>query len=579
VRRLGTSGVQRIATSQLFYDFTWAQDSRHVLFQWDPDGSENTRVMRLDVDQPEKAPVELTPAEGARAWLRQVPLLDPEHVLVEHNGRDPTEMDLYRVALATGEAVAVAQGADGVIGWVTDPAGRVLARSRRTGPDGAWALELLEPDGSWRTAFSCGPYEVFAVVDHPVERGAVLALSNRARERTALVRANLETGAEQVLHQEREVDVMGAAAHPETHAPVSTWSFPDRFAVRWFDEELGRDLALLDPGGPHILQVLSLDRGRRKATVAVSSDRASADYWLLDRDAKRTERLGQWPLYELRDRLAEMRPVRLTARDGVVLHGYLTVPPGAEGPLPTVVKVHGGPWLRDVWGYDPVAQFLANRGYAVLEVNYRGSSGYGRSFLQAARGQLARAMHDDLVDAVRWAVAEGVTDPERVAIYGRSFGGYAALVGLAFTPEVFAAGVSIVGFADVAALIEDFPPYWKHWMFMWRDFAGDPSDPAQRAELEARSPLHRVDRIERPLLVAQGANDVRVLRDQSDRLVAALRARGRDVRYLVFDDEGHAIQRWQSQVVLHRAIEDFLAEHLGGRSGPREWVELAARLF
>jgi dipeptidyl aminopeptidase/acylaminoacyl peptidase len=271
--------------------------------------------------------------------------------------------------------------------------------------------------------------------------------------------------------------------------------------------------------------------------------------------------------------------VRFAARDGLALHGYLTVPPGVEAPLPLVVKVHGGPWLRDVWGYDAVTQFLANRGYAVLEVNYRGSSGYGRSFLQAGRGQLARAMHDDVVDAVRFAVAEGVADPERVAIYGRSFGGYEALVGLAFTPDVFAAGVSIVGFADVASLIEDFPPYWKHWTYLWRDFAGDPADPAQRAEMDARSPLGHVDAIASPLLVAQGANDVRVLRDQSDRLVAALRERGRDVRYLVFDDEGHAIQRWQNQVVLNRAVEDFLAEHLGGRSGPREWVELAARLF
>jgi dipeptidyl aminopeptidase/acylaminoacyl peptidase len=263
-----------------------------------------------------------------------------------------------------------------------------------------------------------------------------------------------------------------------------------------------------------------------------------------------------------------MRPVTVTSRDGLALHCYLTVPLDAEpAGLPTVLMVHGGPWARDAWGYDPQAQFLANRGYAVLQVNYRGSTGFGKAFTHAAEHEFAGRMHDDLVDGVRWVVDEGIADPARVAIYGGSYGGYAALVGATFTPDVFAAAISVVGPSSLVTLVRSFPPYWRPLLAStWFRYVGDPEDPEQLADLEARSPLNFVDRITAPLLVIQGANDPRVTKTESDQIVEALRARGVEVEYLVKDDEGHGFVKPENRMDAYRTIERFLARHLGGRA-------------
>ncbi len=263
-----------------------------------------------------------------------------------------------------------------------------------------------------------------------------------------------------------------------------------------------------------------------------------------------------------------MRPVTITSRDGLALHSYLTLPLDAEPRgLPTVLFVHGGPWARDAWGYDPQAQFLANRGYAVLQVNYRGSTGFGKAFTHAAEHEFAGRMHDDLIDAVEWVVGEGIADRDRVAIYGGSYGGYAALVGATFTPDVFAAAISLVGPSSLVTLVRSFPPYWRPLLAStWFRYVGDPDDPAQVADLQARSPLNFVDRITAPLLVIQGANDPRVTKAESDQIVAALRERGVEVEYLVKDDEGHGFVKPENRMDAYRTIERFLARHLGGRA-------------
>jgi len=354
--------------------------------------------------------------------------------------------------------------------------------------------------------------------------------------------------------------------------------------VHFFDEGFAAAYRRVPQPEHAIARVLSSDAAFRRHTLAVSSDRVAGRFYLLDRTAEAggaaVTELGALPLSEKSEHFAPTRPVAFTSRDGLTLHATLTLPRGTSGRgLPLVVRVHGGPWLRSQWGFDPRHQFLANRGYAVLDVNYRGSRGFGRSFLLEARGEIGRGTTRDLVDAARWAVEKGIADPEHVAVLGRSFGGFAVLSALTFHPEVFAAGVDVVGLSDLATALEAFPPYWEPWMYQWHDLAGDPSEPEERARLEARSPLHHLDRLRSPLLVVQGARDVRVVRDQSDRLVEALRERGHPVRYLLFEDEGHAVRRWQNQVVMWRAVEEFLADHLHGRTGPREAVELAARLF
>jgi dipeptidyl aminopeptidase/acylaminoacyl peptidase len=263
-----------------------------------------------------------------------------------------------------------------------------------------------------------------------------------------------------------------------------------------------------------------------------------------------------------------MRPVTIASRDGLALRSYLTLPLDVEPrDLPAVLLVHGGPWARDAWGYEPQVQLLANRGYAVLQVNYRGSTGFGKGFMHAAEHEFAGRMHDDLIDGVEWLVAEGIADRSRIGIYGGSYGGYAALVGATFTPDVFAAVVSMVGPSSLVTLVRSFPAYWRPLLAgTWFRYVGDPEDPEQLADLEARSPLNRVDRITAPLLVIQGANDPRVTKAESDQIVAALRERGVEVEYLVKDDEGHGFVKPENRLEAYGAIERFFARHLGGRS-------------
>ena len=302
--------------------------------------------------------------------------------------------------------------------------------------------------------------------------------------------------------------------------------------------------------------------------VSFDDDRDPGATFLFDR----TTRTGEF-LYRSRpwldpQTLAPMTPVRITARDGLVLHSYLTLPVGSSGrDLPMVLFVHGGPWARDAWGYDPTVQFLANRGYAVLQVNYRGSTGFGKRFMHAAEREFAGKMHDDLIDGVNWAVAEGIADPERIGIYGGSYGGYAALVGVTFTPDVFAAAVSYVGPSSLVTLARSFPAYWRPLLAStWFRYVGDPENPDDLADMEARSPLGRVDRITTPLLVIQGANDPRVTKQESDQIVAALRDRGVPVEYICKDDEGHGFVKPENRMEAYGAMERFFASHLGGRA-------------
>jgi dipeptidyl aminopeptidase/acylaminoacyl peptidase len=301
--------------------------------------------------------------------------------------------------------------------------------------------------------------------------------------------------------------------------------------------------------------------------VSVSSDTRPTRWFLWRRPERKAEPLFSANAALETAALAPMRFVEVTARDGLVIPCYLTLPVGVEPKgLPLVLQVHGGPWARDRWGLHPVVQHYANRGYAVLQVNYRGSTGFGKRHTLLARREFAGKMHDDLVDAVRWAIAEGIADEKRVAITGGSYGGYATLVGLTFTPEVFACGISVVGPSNLVSLVESFPPYWRPNMVnTWFAYVGDPAVPADRADMEARSPLLKVDRVRAPLLVGQGANDPRVTRKESDQMVEALRARGLDVEYIVFDDEGHGFARPENRLAFAAASEAFLARHLGGR--------------
>jgi dipeptidyl aminopeptidase/acylaminoacyl peptidase len=434
-------------------------------------------------------------------------------------------------------------------------------------PDGGWTAEVPDGVGGWREMMRGAYGDSLRILGYPQNPRYAWALSSRGRERRALVRLDLRNGHEELLYEHPTVDLFGGRVL-ENGLVNYVWAWPGFQEWRFYDAFLQADLTPFLNRERSALRVLSEDRQRRWLTFAVETDRAGDTYYLLDRGTGEAKVLAESPIAAYRDQLAPMEPVTFSARDGLTVHGLLTVPPGATGPGPLVLLVHGGPWAQDYWGYDPTVQFLANRGYAVLQVNYRGSTGYGRNFLLAGTREFARKMHDDLIDGVRWAIGRGIADPKRVAIMGASYGGYSALSGAAFTPDVFVAAIDRVGISDMVSLIEDWPKYWRAGeMGFWSRFFGDPRNPEERQVLAERSPLNHVAAIRVPLLVVQGANDIRVRRDHSDRIVAALRARNHDVEYLMFADEGHGINGTPNRLLYMRAVERFLAHHLGGRDG------------
>lgn len=575
IRRDDDPTVRIIAAEQPISAFEWAADSRHVLFARDRDGNENFHLFAADMLEPERAALDLTPFPGTTMRSPQMlrdesPRIladDPRHVLIMLNKRDPALFDLYRVDIVDGELVMVAENPGDAMRWVTNSAGTVVARIRsRTG--GGWFMEVPAPAGAWRQLIEGAADEQFTPKEPSRDGRFLWALSSRGRDKMALVRLDLDTGEETVIHARDDADLTGAWIDAADDRPIEAWSCPGRCEAHYFDAALARDLASVQVDEPAEISVLRADRARARLILRVTTARAGDSFHLLDRAAKTTTLLAEAPIARRKQSLSPMAPVAFAARDGLALNGYLTLPLGGEGRnLPLVLLVHGGPWARDYWGYDPMVQMVANRGYAVLAVNFRGSTGFGRAFIRASYRQFAGKMHDDLVDGVRWAVSQGIADPARIAIAGASYGGYAALVGLTVTPELFAAGIDIFGPADLVTLLESFPPYWKQRLDFWRAYVGDPADPRDRAEMAARSPLNHVERIRRPLLLVHGDNDARVGREQSDRIAAAMRKTGIEVDYLVFPDEGHGVTKPRNRIAMAQRIEAFLARHLGGRAG------------
>ena len=567
VRRLDGDDVVALDTHsrRSIQSFVWAQDSRRILYGQDRDGDENTHVFVADTERPRERPRDLTPFAGQRAFVQQVIRSDAEHIVVGVNRPRTALADLHRIALTTGERTRIVDNTGDVLTWMTDDDGVVRARIRREAP-GARVLERVRPDSArWESLFTLDGEEYARAVGFTTDRAGLWLLTNQGRDRYALVRLDLATGITAVAHEHAVVDVETAGVSTLTGQPLFAIAHPDYPESRVFDATLSSDLAPLGEPGPAEVRIFSLDDAERLATVRVSRDRGR-EHHLLDRRTGTRTLLSRSAMAPYADRLARVEPISLTSRDGLTLRGYLTRPPGARARVPMVLLVHGGPWTRDYWGYNGTVQFLASRGWAVLQLNYRASTGYGRAFVEAGVRQHAGAIHADLLDGVRWAVEQGIADPARVAIMGASYGGYATLVGLTFTPEVFACGVDLFGMSNLVTQLEGRPSYWT-WSFFepyYRKYYGDVSRPEDRQRLEAQSPLFRAADVRRPVLVIHGANDPNVKQRESDQMVAALRAAGKDVQYLVLADEGHgAFGDPASALRMYRAIEQFLGACLG----------------
>ncbi|WP_412069514.1 alpha/beta fold hydrolase [Rubrivirga sp. IMCC43871] len=567
--------------------YFWSRDGAYVLYVQDKGGDENFHVWAVDPTRATgdgvPAARDLTDAEGVRAIILDVPEGDPGHILVGLNDRDPAYHDVYRVAIATGERELLIENTEQIAGWLTDLDGEIRLALRTAG-DGSTEVLTVTDGAVGEVVYSCSVVETCGPVRfHPDGQRVYMQTNKGDRDLVEFILFDPATGTETLVERdpEGEVDFGGAAFSEVTNEMLATFYNGDRLRIYPKDDAFAADFDLLRellPGGE--VRPSGGTRDERTWLVSVFSDTDPGSRYLFDRDTKELTFLYRGRPELPTEHLAPMTPVRYTARDGMEIPAYLTLPQGVEAEnLPTVLLVHGGPWSRDSWGYNSFAQFLANRGYAVLQPNFRGSTGYGKAFLNAGNGEWGTgAMQHDLTDGAQWLIDEGIADSERVGIMGGSYGGYATLAGLAFTPDLYAAGVDIVGPSNLITLLESIPAYWAPIRQMFYERMGDPNTPEGEAQLRAQSPLNSADQITAPLLIIQGANDPRVKQAESDQIVIALRERGYPVQYVVAQDEGHGFRGATNRLASNAATEIFLAEHLGGRAQTEMSDEVSARL-
>lgn len=560
-------------TSRGIRIYFWAFDSAHIVYLQDRGGDENWRVYAVDLAA--GAERDLTPFEKVQARIEQVSPRHPGEILISVNDRDPQLHDVYRVKLATGERT-LAQKNEGFVGFSFDDDYRVRLATRFT-PDGG--SEILKAAAAGFEPFAkVSPAD--SLTTNPIgfdkSGNTLYLLDSRERDTAALTTVDLATGKSTVVFADPRADVANVLVHPteQTLQAVAATYLREEWKV--LDPAIAGDFEALAKvaRGEFAIQSRTLDD--KVWIVSYLRDDGPVTYYRYDRPAKQaTYLLTARPALEGKP-LMPMHARAIKSRDGLEMVSYLTLPIGSDpevdgvpaAPAPMVLFVHGGPWARDEWGYNPYHQWLANRGYAVLSVNFRGSTGFGKKFLNAGNREWAAKMHDDLIDAVDWAVAQKIADPKKVAIMGGSYGGYATLVGLTFTPEKFAAGVDIVGPSNLETLLSSIPPYWAPILAVFEQRMGDLKTEEGKAFLRSRSPLFKVDAISKPLLIGQGANDPRVKQAEADQIVAAMKAKKLPVTYVLFPDEGHGFARPENRKAFNAVAEAFLAVHLGGRVEP-----------
>lgn len=556
--------------------FIWQQDSRHILYIQDRDGDENWHLYQVSIDQPQE-PHLLTPYEGARVDLLAHEPNHPERLLIQHNHRNKSEFDIYEINLKTGETTLKMLNLGGVFSWGVDNDLNIRT-ALSYNKEGETVLRARESDDSdWKELVKLSPQEIGgAVVGFSPDNTKFHMVSSLGGNTARLLEVDLKTGKRRLILEDPMYDLSDVLYHPTRHTLEAVGIEKDRYHLSLLDPSLKGDFETIETLLPGIFKIVSRDRDNQKWIIASVSDVRPAHFYLYDRVTRKALFLFT-PQPELEKyTLSSMQPISFKACDGMTLHGYLTLPAGlAPSKLPTVLLVHGGPWTRDAWGLSPAVQWLANRGYAVLQINYRGSTGYGKAYLNAGNREWAGKMHQDLLDGKAWMIEKGYADPSKVAIYGGSYGGYAALVGLSFTPDEFCCGVDIVGPSNLITLLKTIPPYWGPLKAQMDKRLGSLED---EEFLKARSPLFKAHQIQKPLLIGQGANDPRVKQAESDQIVQLMRDKGLPVEYLLFKDEGHGFVRPENRLKFYTAAEEFLARYLGGKmeaaSKEEEWKTL-----
>ncbi|MDR2180087.1 MAG: S9 family peptidase [Synergistaceae bacterium] len=559
------SGQERRLTSATERDisgFFWKGNDR-IAFSQDKGGDENFHVFLVNIDGGE--PKELTPFDGVKTYVLDDLEEDPRHLLISMNKNNPEVFDVYRCDLETGILAEIAQNPGNITGWMTDHAGRLRCAYETDGVNQS-LLYRAEEKEPFKKLLTTSFKDDFSPLMFSYDNRLLYVASNLSRDKTAVYTFDPDKNETlDLIYEHPDVDVSSLISSKKRKVLTGVVYTTDKSHYHFFDEDrkkLQESLEAKFPG--YDVAVLDMDDDEKRVIFATYGDRMRGVYYFYDRATDKIEKLADLAPWLKEEQMAPMTPIQFTARDGLTVHGYLTLPLGVEPKgLPLVVIPHGGPSARDTWGFDSEAQFLANRGAAVLQVNFRGSTGYGKAFWEAGFKQWGKGMQNDVTDGARWLIDQGIVDKKRVAIYGGSYGGYSALAGAAFTPDLYACAVSYVGPSNIFTLLESIPPYWEPLRDMEYEMIGDPVK--DKALLEEVSPVFHADRIKIPLLVAQGANDPRVKKAESDQIVEAVKKAGKDVVYLVKDDEGHGFHNEENRFDFYRAMEDFFRKHLGLR--------------
>lgn len=554
--------------------YIWTYDGQHILYYQDAKGDEDWHVYATNITTGETR--DLTPFEKVNAQILSVNEKTPNEILVGINNRNPQLHDVYRIELSTGERTLIEEN-PGFVSYLFDNDDRTRF-AMTFSPTGGQEILQRDENNQWQPFIEVPNTDALTTYLAGFDKSnqILYLIDSRKRNTAALFTLDLASRKQELVAEDDRADVGGILVHPtEKHVQAVSFIY-NRNRWRVLDPAIQEDMDYLHSVEDGELSITSRTLDDRLWTAAYVLDNGPVKYYLYDRTRKQANYLfsNRTDLDEYQ--LARMHSLTIKSRDGWNLVSYLTLPPDSapdgdarpSNPVPLVLLVHGGPWGRDIWGYDPQHQWLSNRGYAVLSVNFRGSTGFGKEFTNAGNGEWAGKMHDDLIDAVNWAVHEKITQRDQVAIMGGSYGGYATLVGLTFTPETFVCGVDIVGPSNLVTLLQNVPPYWIPILPMMKDRVGDWTTEEGQKSLLAKSPLARVDQIQRPLLIGQGANDPRVKQVESDQIVEAMKQKNIPVTYVLYPDEGHGFARPENRLSFYAVAEAFLSEHLGGQFEP-----------
>jgi dipeptidyl aminopeptidase/acylaminoacyl peptidase len=554
--------------------FSWTFEKGILLYVQDEKGDENWRIYKLDVST-KKAEL-MTPGQKVQAQIVHMHESKPDQVLIALNTRNPSYHDLYALNLKTGALKLIYENNE-FLDLIVDDAFNLRFVAKQT--EGGGKTYYKREGTKWEVYRTLKPEDLLTtnIIGFDKSGKSLYWIDSTEDDKAALVRMDMETKAVEKIFVPQKGDLSSAFSHPTEKTILAVTENYLKPELTVLDESIRADVEYLKTLESGVFDVLSTSLDFNHWVVAYVSDQSFQHYYSYDRSSKKATYL-----FSMKEGLdtytfQSVHPFEIKARDGLILPSYLTLPAGSDSknigrpykPLPLVLFVHGGPHARDIWGFSPSAQWLANRGYAVLQVNYRGSTGFGKNFLNAGNGEWAGKMHEDLLDAVNWAIAEKVADPKKIAIMGGSYGGYATLVGLTFTPDIFACGVDIVGMSNLETFLESIPEYWKPAMEEAKlQIGGGIDTPKGRAFLKSRSPMTFVDRIQKPLLIAQGSNDPRVKKAESDQIVAKMKEKGIFVTYVLYPDEGHGFARPENRLSFYGITEHFLSQCLGGRVEP-----------